>query len=305
MNSNIVMAAEGDPRKVTRGFEEATKLIEIGEARFSRFLEDSELSVLNRESGEWVSVSTEMYELIHEAYRFASETAGRFDPSVLGALEDAGYDRSMDEIRARGAGPSTSRRSRGHGEFLATEFDPPTSAIRLPSGVRVDLGGIAKGWLAERAARVLAGFSTACAVSAGGDLFAVGLPAGDSAWDVALEDPRDERESLTTLRVGPGAVATSSVTKRRWHQDGRARHHLIDPRTGLPAESAWLSVTVIAPHATTAEVYAKCLLIAGPGEAEKIAARRKDITFIAVDGQAKLWGSSNAREFLNEAFKYA
>lgn len=305
MNSNLVMAAEGEPRKVAHGFEEARKYLESGESRFSRFLENSELSALNRGAGEWVSVSTELYEVVHEAYTFAGETGGLFDPSVLGALENAGYDRSMDEIRALGSNLSGTHNTHGHGGFLATQFDPSSIAIRLPSGTRVDLGGIAKGWLAERAARVLAEYTSACAISAGGDLFAVGLPAGQSAWDVALEDPRDERESLALLRVGPGAVATSSVTKRRWHQDGRTMHHLIDPRTGLPAETVWLSVTVIAPHATTAEVFAKCLLIAGPGEAEKLAARRNDTAFIAADGEANLWGSSNAREFLNVGFEYA
>lgn len=305
MNSDIVMAAEGDAANLTRGFERARRLIEAGEARFTRFSESSELSAMNRSSGQWVSASKDLYELLHEAYSCAVETGGLFDPSILDALENAGYDKSMDEIRARGAIQSGRTATTARSGFLRAEFDPASVAVRLPARVRVDLGGIAKGWLAERAAYVLAEHSTACAVSAGGDVFAVGLPGGESAWDVALEDPRDERETLAALRVGPGAVATSSVTKRRWQQDGHAMHHLIDPRSGLPTESAWLSVTVITPHATTAEVFAKSLLIAGPGEAEKLAARRNDVAFIAVDGEGKLWGSGNAREYLNVGFEYA
>jgi thiamine biosynthesis lipoprotein len=83
------------------------------------------------------------------------------------------------------------------------------------------------------------------------------------------------------------------------------QHHLIDPRTGQPAETDWLSVTVIAPSATVAEVFAKALLIAGSRQAERIAARRSDLAFIAVDRTGQLWGSNNAKEFLDVATEYA
>ena len=98
------------------------------------------------------------------------------------------------------------------------------------------------------------------------------------SWPIGLEDPRDPDRDLTTLHVGPGAVATSSIAKRRWQQGRREQHHIIDPRTGLPADTDWLSVSVIAPHAALAEVYAKALLIGGSREAEDIAARRPEIT---------------------------
>ena len=136
-------------------------------------------------------------------------------------------------------------------------------------------------------------------------MFMVGLPAGETAWQVELEDPRDPAQALAILRVRPGAVATSSITKRRWQQGDRVRHHLIDPRSLQPAETDWLSVTVIAPHATTAEVFAKALLIAGSREAERIAAQRNDLAFIAVDRTGQLWGSNNAQEFLDVATQYA
>jgi thiamine biosynthesis lipoprotein len=171
--------------------------------------------------------------------------------------------------------------------------------------MRIDLGGIAKGWIAEHAARIVAVYAAACAVNAGGDMFSIGLAAGEKNWRVALEDPRDPAATLGILQVGPGAVATSSTMRRRWEQGGQVRHHLIDPRTGAPAESDWLSVTVIAGHAAIAEVVAKVLLIAGSREAEKFAARRRDIAFIAVDAAGRLWGSSNAKEFLDVGIEYA
>jgi thiamine biosynthesis lipoprotein len=107
-------------------------------------------------------------------------------------------------------------------------------------------------------------------------------------------------KTLAMLRIDRGAVATSSVTRRRWQQGETVRHHVIDPRSGLPAETDWLCVTVIAPHAAMAEVFAKALLIAGSREAERIAAWREEIAFVAVDGAGKLWGSKNAKGFLDD-----
>ncbi len=300
MNTDLVLAAEGDPRALAQGFKWTRGFVEASETRFTRFTETSELSDLNRSAGQWFQASPELYELVFEACEYVDQTDGLFDPSILDALERAGYDRSMDEIRARGAMAQDARPASPGPEKPAPEvqFDPEAHSIRLSPGLRLDLGGIAKGWIAEHAAHVLAGFSNACAVSAGGDIFMIGLPAGEKAWEVGLEDPRDESKNLAVLNVGAGAVATSSVMKRRWSQNGRTQHHLIDPRTGRPAKTDWLSVTVIAPRATTSEVFAKALLIAGSAEAERIAASRKDIAFIAVDGAGQLWGSDEARELL-------
>ena len=290
MNSAIVLAAEGEPPAVSEGFKQVKQFIQMSEARFTRFSEASELSALNRSAGSWDVVSPELYALVRKARLFVEQTAGLFDPSILSALERAGYDRSMDDMRAGIPGITRPAAMPAAGTVCEIEFDPARRAIRLPRGLRLDLGGIAKGWIAERAAHRLAEYAPVCGVSAGGDMQMVGVPAGDSAWEVALEDPRDPDNTLTVLRVGPGALATSAITKRRWEQAGRAMHHLIDPRTGQPAQTDWLSVTVCAPDAVTAEVFAKVLLIAGSEATERIAACRGDIRYIAVDANGVLSG---------------
>jgi thiamine biosynthesis lipoprotein len=173
--------------------------------------------------------------------------------------------------------------------------------VTLERGYRLDLGGIAKGWIAERAARILADHSYACGVNAGGDLFLCGLPAGETAWEIDLEDPRDPEKSLGVLRVAPGAVATSSIMKRRWRQGEQEQHHVIDPRTWRPAETPWLSVTVYATHAAEAEVWAKVLLIAGPLDAIGLLRNSPQTSraFIAVDSYGHLWSSQNREEVFN------
>lgn len=304
MNTDIVLAAEGAPEQLAPGFERARAFIAACEARFTRFAETSELATLNRSAGTWFHASPELYDAVREACAFVDETGGLFDPAILDALENIGYDRSMDDLRAHGAARPSPAANVPRVDTRAIEFDNDARGIRLPPGLRLDLGGIAKGWIAERAADELARYTCACAVNAGGDMFARGLPPGESAWAVALEDPRDPAETLAVLRLPPGAVATSSVTKRRWQQGDAVRHHLIDPRTRLPAETDWLSVTAIAPHATTAEVYAKALLIGGSRSAPDFAGR-SDLAFIAVDATGRLRGSKHAREFLDESIEHA
>jgi thiamine biosynthesis lipoprotein len=212
----------------------------------------------------------------------------------------------MDDIRAYGVSVSSRSSDSTRSAFRAIQLDEPTQSIHLPLNARIDLGGIAKGWIAEQAALLLSEYAEACAVSAGGDMFIVGLPTDEVSWPIGLEDPRLPDRDLTTLHVGPGAVATSSIAKRRWQQGRRTQHHIIDPRTGEPAETDWLSVSVVAPHAALAEVYAKALLIGGSHEAERIAAQRPEIIYVAVDFNGQLWGSARAEEVINDiGFEYA
>lgn len=306
MNSEVVLAAEGHEIYIERGFDQAQALIAALEVRLTRFSDTSELAQLNQSAGRWFRASDELFDVVRQACEFVIETGGLFDPSILEALENAGYDKSMDDMLrgAQGITPSISTYPKGW-DTREIQLDSNTCAVRLPRGMRLDLGGIAKGWIAERVANELATYADACAVSAGGDLFIVGLPTKEATWRVELEDPRDSAQALAILNVRPGAVATSSVTKRRWLQGARMQHHLIDPRSLRPAETDWLSVTVIAPHATTAEVFAKALLIAGSREAERIASQRSDLAFIAVDRTGQLSGSNNAKEFLDVTVEYA
>ena len=316
MSTEIVLAAEGAVDEVTAGFKKAEAFVHASEERFTRFTDTSELAQLNHSAGSWFSASPEMFELISLAMRMYRTTRGLFDPAILEALEKAGYDRTIEEVRSQAAvavhgysvpqtmepnlNPTLDRAGLYH--FGDLRMEPAGygkgGRIWLPHGLRIDLGGIGKGWIAEHAARVLAPYVSSCAVDAGGDLFMVGLPMGEKAWRVALEDPCDPGKTLAILKAGPGAVATSTVTKRRWNQDGQTRHHLIDPRTGLPAETDWLSVTVIGPHTAEAEVYAKSLLIGGRREVGRISGPTTGIEFITVDSNGKMWGSPHVLKFL-------
>jgi FAD:protein FMN transferase len=298
MNTTIQVAAEGDPVELGIGFDLVRRYISDCEQRFSRFLQGSELSALNRSSGKWFSASPGLFDLVREALELYDLTDGLFDPSILPFLIQAGYDRSMDEIRNRDSLPIIPVAQRPWSRFADILLDPDAGSILLPSGMSLDLGGIAKGWIASRAVEMLREYCEACAVSAGGDFALSGLPSGEKDWKISLEDPRDPENVLAVLKVPPGALATSSVTQRRWTQAAQARHHIIDPRSGLPAVTAWLSVTVWAKQATLAEAFAKSLLIADPWEASGIAARVPELRFIAIAADGSLIGPHDSKEMI-------
>lgn len=299
MNTAFMLASEAPEPE--QSFAMTQTFIEKCEQHFTRFKATSELSALNRSAGDWFSVSPEMLELLILAMECHRATNGIFDPSILPDLQSAGYTQSFDQLREHGAdsNPSHGKRS-ARIPFSAIEIDSLQGRVRLPLGMQIDLGGIAKGWVAERGAALLAENASACGVNAGGDMFLIGHPQGQDHWEVALEDPREPSKDLMTLLVDHGAVATSSIAKRIWQQGDVKRHHLIDPRTGDPAETPWLSVTVFASTAVYAETFAKSVLIAGPEQAGALLNDHPEISFLAVDAQGQLWKSPTEKETLNE-----
>jgi thiamine biosynthesis lipoprotein len=292
MNSDILFLAWGNPTRIVDGLKEAQQFIHACEGRFSRFSEHSELSDLNRSAGRPFQASPDLFAVLVLAQRYFYLTRGLFDPSILPDLRRAGYDRSLDLVQQGVAPLFESLIDGGHPSFSGVELDQRRGLVILPLGMEIDLGGIAKGWVAEQAALILSEFTTACAVNAGGDMFLVGLPDGEGQWSVAIEDPLQPERNLTVLEVEPGAVATSSVIKRVWMQGEKPRHHLIDPRTREPALTSWLSVTVIAPHTSDAEVLAKTLLIGGPQASVDLAGTSLGrLSFLAVDQDQRIWST--------------
>jgi len=227
------------------------------EAALSRFRPTSELSQLNQQAGEWVSVSPLLYDLINDARQAADMTGGIFNPLILNALEAAGYDRSFDRAAFAG-GCSWPRPTEPVLSWQALQLDAKRQAVFVPAGARVDLGGIAKGWAAQEACDRLSAYGP-CMVDAGGDLAASGSPDESGGWLASV--PAYNEETLYTFRLNNEAMATSGSDYRQWQRGGQTLHHLIDPQTGQPSESTVLRSTVIAPDATLAVVWAKVALL--------------------------------------------
>lgn len=240
------------------GLRRAEDEIRRLERLLSRFDPDSELSRLNRVGA--VVAGPELVELTALALEGRESTGGRFDPTVHDAVVAAGYDRSFELMEPDAERPGGRAPVRCGG---GVQLDRPTGTITLSPGARLDLGGIAKGYTADRVGHLLSAHGP-CLVNVGGDLAACGVPE-DGAWAVGVEAPG----GTLSLSLERGAMATSGRDRRRWRSGGDAAHHVIDPSTARPADTDLLRVTVVAGSAAWAEVLATGFLVAGAEAAER------------------------------------
>jgi len=240
----------------------ARRRIEQLEARWSRFRPESEVSRLNRSGGRPLVVSADTVALVRCALSGWSATGGRFDPTVLGPLIDAGYDRPFDDLSPGPRHDTTCGLSMGAG---AVAVDERLGTVVLPTGVGIDPGGIGKGLAADLtvAALLAEGAAGAC-VNLGGDLRAEGATPDGGPWVVDVADPlRSGAPAVARLAFDAGGVATSSPLRRSWPAGDEVRHHLIDPGTARPALTDVAAVTVLTGDAWRAEVLATAAILAG------------------------------------------
>jgi thiamine biosynthesis lipoprotein len=264
MGTDVHVLVVGGPPSL---LDEARELVETLEARWSRFRPHSEVSRLNQQAGRPVRVSPETLTLVRRALHGAAVTAGRYDPTVLGAVLRAGYDRSF-ELLAADPPPGRSPLRLG---WRRIAVDQARSTVSLPPGVGFDPGGIGKGLAADLLVRRLLarGAAGACA-NLGGDLRVDGDTPAGGAWVVDVGHPL-RRDPAATIGLRRGAVATSSRVRRAWGPRGD-RHHLIDPATGRPARTGLAAATVVAAEGWQAEVLAKAAFLAGIPEGLRLLA---------------------------------
>jgi thiamine biosynthesis lipoprotein len=262
MGSTMVLWLDVDAMLARPIFARAHALIVETERVLNRFDPQSELSQVNARPQQWVPVSPLVWEVVTQALALAEATGGLFDPTVLAALEAVGYTRSFADMHGVA---QDSNRETTPGCWAAVQRDPARRALWLPAGVRLDLGGIAKGHTAQRVAAYLSRWGP-CLVDAGGDLTAGAAPHGLPGWPVAVAAPSagdNDPPDLFHLWLAQATLATSGIDYRRWQHNGRVVHHLIDPRTGYPATTDALAVSVLAHDAAQAEGWATAALVAG------------------------------------------
>lgn len=216
---------------------------ELVEGVCSRFRDDSELCAVNSSHEIELRVSPLLQGVLKEATWAREATGGLVDVGVGSVVTSWGYDRTFLDVTDR------SRRPTG---LVAPVWSLEGEILRRSPTTRLDLGGIGKGWTCDRAVEM----EMASVVSAGGD-----LRSDDEATVVSVEDPWGE--TIAKVHVGVGALATSSVGRRRWRVEGREVSHVVDPRTLAPVDSPVLSATVIGEYAVDAEAGAKAVMLHG------------------------------------------
>jgi thiamine biosynthesis lipoprotein len=255
------------------------------DATYSRFRADSELRVLLSDPGRDHLVSPLLARALGTALHAARATGGIVDPTIGRALRLLGYDDDFAALpRDGGPAPVTVASVPG---WRVIRFDPATRHVRIPAGVEVDLGATGKGLAADLAAEAAldAMDGAGVLVSLGGDVATDGRPPG-GGWRITVADDHAAAPDGPgeVVRIDGGAVATSSTMVRRWSRGGVARHHLLDPATGLPAAGPWRTATVVAATCADANAAATAAIVMGDRAPAWLASHGLPARLVAEDG---------------------
>ena len=292
MNTQFHIWLDAQAPEAKQALQRAEAFVRHVEALVSRFRPDSVLSRVNRAPGQWHTVPPLVAALIREALHWARVTQGWFDPTVLPALQAVGYTCSFDQLPARGTvicNPPGERAHTGGWQGIQLEGE----RLYIPPGTGLDLGGIAKEWVADRLAEQLAVWGP-CLVDAGGDIRAVGKPALWGTWPVGVAHPLADDVDVVRLGLHDAGLATSSRTRRRWRVGSQEMHHLINPHTGQPAQTRVLSASVVAPTAVMAGIGSKLALMCQTTQADVLkVVQPQGVILVFEDGYIDFWWEEN------------
>ena len=277
MDTYMTLSAYGDNagEALTAASQEINRL----EATLSRTIDTSDISRLN--AGEAVSVQQETRELLLRALSLAEETGGAFDVTVAplvalwGITSDAPHVPTQEEIAALLP-------------LVGGEHVHMDDAVTLDTGCAVDLGGIAKGYASGQVAHILRAYDvTSAVVSLGGNVYVCGSRPDGAPWNVGIQDPAGTGYAATVALTDCFAVTSGGYQRYFVAEDGTVYQHILDPRTGCPADSDLLSVTVISDDGTAADAYSTALYVMGEQEAVSFwrAHGGFDLILITADGR--------------------
>ncbi len=278
------------PENLGAALEAVDRVLGALDRQASRFRQDSEISWLHRRRGGLFMLSDGLAEAVSVALAAARWTGGLADPTVGDALISLGYDRDFAAVDADRREPVGAAAPAPGWDRV--RLDGPM--LHLPAGVRLDLGATAKGLGSDRAVRAAMAANSRTGgvlVSLGGDLAVAGQSPCDG-WPILVADEPDPAGSSRTqpVRLASGAVATSSITCRQWRRAGRVMHHIVDPRTGLPADGPWRTVSVAAATCADANAAATAAIVAGDQAEEWLAKARVPARLVARHGEVRYAG---------------
>jgi FAD:protein FMN transferase len=288
-----------DRERAQRDARRALRRISSWADGLTRFTDVSELSRLNADPAETVQVGPTLAAVLSRAGAAARETEGIVDVTLLDARL-AAEDPAAEDPAAGGAAATVAAADR----TWTVESGRRAGLVSRAPGIRFDLDGIAKGWIADRAAASLEAYP-AVVVDADGDL-SIALAFGES-WRIGIADPRDASTDLATLEVtglDPSCrqrfgLATSGTSVHRWSHGGKVGHHLIDPRTGRPAVTDIVQATVLADTASAAEIAAKQFVILGSVAGEALLDRPGLRALIALTDRGRVLASPSSLRWLS------
>ena len=277
----VIVTRPGSLRAAKAAVDEVVAAIDLAA---SRFRDDSELCRLNASPERDVTVSPLLAQAIAAALRGAKLSGGAVDPTIGSAIRLAGYDLDFADVPPDGDRLHiVAERIPG---WRAVQLDLGSNTVRLPRGVELDLGATAKALASDLAA------GAACKATGGGVLVSLGgdiAVSGDApaeGWSIQTSDDSaaaidDAEEAIT---ITSGGIATSSTTVRRWTRGGVVMHHIIDPATGLPADTCWRTASVVAATCVDANIASTAAIVMGRAAIAWLEGNRLPARLVELDG---------------------
>lgn len=250
---------------IERAYGEFDRIVK----QYTRFDESSELSNLNRNSGTWVKISGEFFDLVKYMLDLADQTDGAFDPTIIDFLDVYGYNKNYDysNLENPELNKIIDERAKNRPSWNEIELDPEGKRVKLSKDQRIDLGGVGKGYAIDCAYNQLLKTIPNFLIDAGGDLRSSGTNEEGTLWSVGLKSMSQEEvpEVIGGLTLDNEAVASSGS----WARKVKQFHHLINPKTGLP-ENQFRTVYVQAKSAIDADAWATALFVGGDSITHKM-----------------------------------
>jgi thiamine biosynthesis lipoprotein len=276
----MTLVSKEDEEYSHKLFKRLRKHVDAFEKQYSRFLPDSELTQFNKRAGERIAISAGLRSLLIAARGLAEETDGLYNPFILPALQQVGYIGSWPQPETHNQATDFTDRT----IVPASKLVIGSSWAKIPKNSALDFGGIGKGYLLdELAAKLTKEQLSGYWLSLGGDIICEGYDVNGQPWCVAVQSAVETSKNIDTISNHGGkrlAIATSGTTKRQGLKDGKTWHHIVDPRTGQSADTNVITATVTADQGVIADVYAKCIVIAGPKQAQLYKESRKIRSFL-------------------------
>jgi thiamine biosynthesis lipoprotein len=257
----------------------------------STYKPESEVSMVNATASQHpVQITQELYDLIQTSLDYSKLTRGSFDVTYASVGYLYNYPKHIrpDDAAIAAALPAIS--------YHHVHLDPASHTVSFDrAGVRIDFGGIGKGYAVDRGIAVLqaAGIDRAM-VNAGGDTRIIGDRFG-KPWVVGIRDPDDRDKIVVRLPITDAAMSTSGDYERYFDENGVRYHHILDPKTGKSARKV-RSVTIIGPYATRTDALTKSVFVMGAKEGIDFINTLPDVDAVAITPDGKIWYSKGLEQ---------
>ena len=294
MNTVMELTAYGDSGQQV--LDQATERIYQLEHLLSVTDKNSDISAINHGEGAWVPVSQETFQLLSLALSYGRETQGALDITAYSAVHAWGF--TTGEYRV--PGPEELAELAARIDYTQVELDPEGCRVRLPQGMQLDLGSIAKGYIADRMKeQILEAGAKSAIINLGGNVLCVGSLPDGAPFRIGLQMPfADYEETFETLGISDLSVVTSGIYERSFTVDGTLYHHILNPKTGYPYDNGLIAVTILSGESVDGDGLSTTCFSLGLEEGLKLAESLEGVEACFIDSDYRVHYTSGMKSYL-------